>query len=263
MAVTLSGAAFVLSACQPSTRKGKYSDSVDTQTRHAMKHDALVDNAQSVAAWLEEHRSEAILFVGVLLAVLAIGIGSVMFYQHRQEQASIAFGAAMDIYSAPVAQPGTPAQPGVRTYPTSAARAQAANALFLKVANDYGSTSSGKNARYFSGLCYMEMGKTSLAQKTLEQVIHHADKNLAALANLALVNLYQQTGKTPQAIQLLNKIAAHPTTTVPASEAKLELAGIYEGTNPQQAKQIYAQLKDKDSKTAAGQIAAQKLQQMH
>ena len=227
-----------------------------------MKHDALVDNAQSAVAWLEEHKSEAIRFAAVLIAVVAIGIGSVMFYQHRQEQASVAFGAAMDIYSAPVAQPGVPAQPGVRTYPSSAARAQAANALFLKVADSYGSTDSGKNALYFSGLCYMEMGQASQAEKTLKQVVRDGNKNLAALGNLALVNLYQQNGHAPDAITLLNQLASHPTTAVPASEAKLELASMYEKTNPQQAQQIYAQLKDKDSKTAAGQIAAQKLQEM-
>ena len=235
---------------------------MDTQTRHAMKHDALVDNAQSAVAWLEEHKSEAIRFAAVLIAVVAIGIGSVMFYQHRQEQASVAFGAAMDIYSAPVAQPGVPAQPGVRTYPSSVARAQAANALFLKVANSYGSTDSGKNALYFSGLCYMEMGQASQAEKTLKQVVRDGNKNLAALGNLALVNLYQQNGHASDAIKLLNQLASHPTTAVPASEAKLELASMYEKTNPQQAQQIYAQLKDKDSKTAAGQIAAQKLQEM-
>ncbi len=235
---------------------------MDTQTRHAMKHDALVDNAQSAVAWLEEHKSEAIRFAAVLIAVVAIGIGSVMFYQHRQEQASVAFGAAMDIYSAPVAQPGVPAQPGVRTYPSSAARAQAANALFLKVADSYGSTDSGKNALYFSGLCYMEMGQASQAEKTLKQVVRDGNKNLAALGNLALVNLYQQNGHASDAITLLNQLASHPTTAVPASEAKLELASMYEKTNPQQAQQIYAQLKDKDSKTAAGQIAAQKLQEM-
>lgn len=225
-----------------------------------MKHDALVDNAQSAVAWLEEHRSEAILFVGVLLAVLVIGIGSVLLYQHRQEQASVAFGAAMDIYSAPITQAGTPAQPGVRTYPSSSARAQAANAKFEQVAKSYGSTDSGKNALYFSGLCSMEMGQTAVAEKTLHKVVRDGDKNLSALANLALVNLYQQSGKVSDSMKLLNKMIAHPTTTVPASEAQLELAGIYETSNPQQARQIYAQLKDKDAKTAAGQIATQKLQ---
>ena len=227
-----------------------------------MKHDALVDNAHSALGWLEEHKYEAILFAAVLIAVVAIGIGSVMFYQHRQEQASVAFGAAMDIYSAPVSQPGTPAQPGVRTYPSGAARAQAANTQFLKVADDYGSTDSGKNALYFSGLCYLEMGQVPNAEKTLKQVVRDGDKNLAALGNLALANLYRQNGQTSNAIQLLNQLATHPTTAVPASQAKLELAAMYEQTNPQQARQIYAQLKDKDSKTAAGQIATQKLQEM-
>ena len=236
---------------------------MDTQTRHAIKHDALIDQAHSALGWLEDHKSEAILFTVIVVAVLAIGIGSILFYQHRQDEASIAFGAAMDIYSAPVTQPDTPAEPGVRTYPSSVARAEAANTEFLKVADSFGSTDAGKNALYFLGLTYMEMGKTSEAETALKKVAEHGDKNLAALADLALVSVYRQSGRTQDAIQLLNHLAAHPTATVPAGEANLELAGIYEETNPGQAKQIYAQLKDKDSKTTAGQIAAQKLQDMH
>jgi predicted negative regulator of RcsB-dependent stress response len=227
-----------------------------------MKHDALVDSAQNVLGWFEDHKSEAILFSVILVAVIAIGVGSILFYQHRQDEASAAFGAAMDIYSAPVAQPGTPPQPGVRTYPSANARAQAANEQFVKVADSFGSTSAGKRAIYFSGLTYMEMGKTAEAETTLKKAVQKGDKNLAALANLALAGLYQQSGRTSDAVQLLNQLAAHPTTTVPAGESKLELAAIYERTNPEQAKKIYAQLKDKEAKTAAGQIATQKLQQL-
>jgi predicted negative regulator of RcsB-dependent stress response len=236
---------------------------VDTQTRHAIKHDALIDHAHSALGWLEDHKSEAILVSAIVVAVLAIGIGSILFYQHRQDEASVAFGAAMDIYSAPVAQADTPAEPGVRTYPTSVARAKAANVEFSKVADSFGSTDAGKNALYFSGLTDMEMGNTGAAETTLKKVANHGDSNLAALADLALVGLYRQSGRTSDAIGLLQRLASHPTTTVPAGQAKLELAGIYEETNPEQAKQIYAQLKDKDSKTTAGQIATQKLQQMH
>mgnify|MGYP001597316800 CR=1 FL=1 len=227
-----------------------------------MKRDALVDSAQSALEWLEEHKSEAILSAVILVVVVAVGVGSILFYQHRQAEASSAFGAAMDIYGAPVAQPGEPTQPGVRTYPSSTARAEAANVEFVKVADSYGSTDAGKQALYFSGLTYMEMGKTAEAESTLKKTVKDGDKNLAARANLALVSLYQQSGRTQDAIGLLQKLAASPTVTVPVGESKLELAGIYEQTNPEQAKQIYAQLKDKDSKTAAGQIAAQKLQQL-
>ncbi|MHB1938228.1 MAG: tetratricopeptide repeat protein [Acidobacteriaceae bacterium] len=236
---------------------------MDTQTRHAIKHDALIDHAHSALGWLEEHKSQALLVAVIVVAVLAIGISSVLFYQHRQDEASVAFGAAMDIYSAPVDQPDTPAEPGVRTYPSSAARAVAANAEFLKVADSFGSTDAGKNALYFAGLTYMEMGNTAAAETTLKKVADRGDSNLASLADIALVSLYRQNGQTSDAIELLKKLAAHPTTAVPAGQSKLELAGIYEKTDLAQAKQIYAQLKDKDSKTTAGQIAAQKLQQMH
>jgi predicted negative regulator of RcsB-dependent stress response len=236
---------------------------VDTQTRHAIKHDALIDTAHSALGWLEDHKSQAILISAIVIGVLVIGISSILFYQHRQGEASVAFGAAMDIYSAPVDQPGTPPEPGVRTFPSAVARAKAANAEFLKVAGSFGSTDAGKNALYFAGLTYMEMGNPAAAESTLKKVADHGDANLSSLANIALVSLYRQSGRTSDAIDMLKRLVAHPTTAVPAGQSNLELASIYEQTNPGQAKQIYAQLKDKDTKTTAGQIAAQKLQQMH
>jgi predicted negative regulator of RcsB-dependent stress response len=236
---------------------------VDTQTRHAIKHDAFIDHANSALAWLEDHKSQAILVSAIVIGVLVIGISSILFYQHRQDEASIAFGVAMDIYSAPVDQPGTPPEPGVRTFPSAVARAKAANEEFLKVADSFGSTDAGKNALYFTGLTYMEMGNTAAAETTLKKAANHGDANLSSLADIALASLYRQSGRTSDAIAILKNLIAHPTTAVPAGQSNLELASIYEQTNPGQAKQIYAQLKDKDTKTTAGQIAAQKLQQMH
>ena len=59
---------------------------------------------------------------------------------------------------------------------------------------------------------------------------------------------------------MYNQIAAKPSTAVPAGVAKLQLADLYMGENkPEEARKIYAELKDKDSKSAAGVIAAQKL----
>lgn len=227
-----------------------------------MKRDALVDSAQNFLGWLEEHKSQAILFVVVLVVVIAVGVGSILFYEHRQQAASEGFSAAMDLYSAPIQQQGTPAQPGVQTFPTSAARAKAANAQFLQVSGKYGSTDTGKRALYFAGLTYREMGDTAKAESTLKKVADEADDNLAALANLALAGIYRQNGQLSEAEKLLNNLASHPTTTVPASEARLQLGDIFAASNPEKAKLIYAQVKDKNAKTAAGQIAAQRLEQM-
>ena len=59
---------------------------------------------------------------------------------------------------------------------------------------------------------------------------------------------------------LNNNRAATPSTAVPAGVAKLQLADLFMGENkPDEARKIYAELKDKDGKSAAGVIAAQKL----
>ena len=53
---------------------------------------------------------------------------------------------------------------------------------------------------------------------------------------------------------------AHPTTTVPKAAAQLQLAQLYETTQPQEARRLYAEIKDQDKQTDAAQIATQKLQ---
>ncbi len=166
----------------------------------------------------------------------------------------------MQAYQTPLATPGQPVPPGVKTYPSVAERAKAANELFTGVAAKYGMTANGKLARYFAGLTYMEEGQNASAESTLKQVADGWNGDLAALAKLSLAQLYRQTGRDPQAIDLYNELTAKPSTTVPAGLAQLQLAELYESQGkPELAKKIYAQLKDKDAKGPAGMLAAQKL----
>jgi tetratricopeptide (TPR) repeat protein len=187
-------------------------------------------------------------------------VGGVLFYNSRSTQASVAFGAAMQAYQTPLAAPGQQIPPGVKTYPSVAERAKAANQLFMGVADKYGMTPDGKVARYFGGLTYMEQGQNGPAENTLKQVAGGWNGDLAALAKLSLAQLYRQTSRDSQAIELYNELTAKPTTTVPAGLAQLQLAELYESQGkPDLAKKIYAQLKDKDAKGPAGMLAAQKL----
>jgi tetratricopeptide (TPR) repeat protein len=150
--------------------------------------------------------------------------------------------------------------PGVTTYPSIAERAKAAGALFQAVANKYGMTPDGRNARYFAGLTYIEAGENQQAEVTLKKVAGGWDSDLAALAKFALAQLYRNTGRDPQAIDLYNQLSAKPAATVPAGLAQLQLADLYqlEG-KADEARKIYANLKDKDPKGAAGMAATEKL----
>jgi tetratricopeptide (TPR) repeat protein len=232
---------------------------VDTQTRHALKQDRLVEATRTSVDWFQDNRSKIISASVVAAVVLAILVISMVIYDKRSAAADQAFGEAMDTYNTPLAQAGQPPNPGEKTFPTAAARAAVANQQFVNVANHYGFFKAGKTGTYFAGLTAIDLGQMGQAETYLKKVAGDGDAPLAALAKMALANLYQQTNRDSQAIELYKQLIAKPTNTVPADAAKLQLASVYENTNPAEAKQIYVQLKS--SKSAAGQIATQKLQQ--
>jgi tetratricopeptide (TPR) repeat protein len=232
---------------------------VDTQTRHALKQDRLVDATRTSVDWFQDHRSRVIQATVAAVLLIAFVIVALVVYNKRAAAAALAFGEAMDTYNAPLAQPGQPAAPGEKTFPTAAARSTLANRQFAQLANQYGSFEAGKTARYFAGLTAINLGQTGPAETYLKPVADGHDAALGSLAKLALANLYQQMNRNSEAVVLYNQLIAKPTNTVPADAARLQLAALYEKTNPAEANKIYVQLKS--SKTAAGQIATQKLQQ--
>ena len=233
---------------------------MDQQTRHALKEDKFVDTTTHGIDWASENRKPVLVATAVIVALILVAVLGVVIYNSRSDAAAAAFGAAMDTYQSGLAQPGEPTPPGTKTFPTAAARAKAANAQFLAVADKYGMLADGRTARYFAGLTYMESGQTQAAEDTLTRVARGWNVNLAALAKFALAELYRDTNRDAQAIELYDQLAAKPTSTVPYGIAKLTLADLYLSQGKKdEAKKIYAEVKDKDAKGPAGQIAAQKL----
>ena len=233
---------------------------MDQQTKQALKQDKFISTTTHGIEWASEHKQAVIRNGALALAVVIIVVTGFVVYHMRSEAASIAFGDAMQTYQTPLAQADEPAPPGVKTYASIAERAKAANAEFLSVADKYGMTPDGENARYFAGLTYIEAGENQQAEDTLKKVAGGWDGNLAALAKFALAQLYRDTARDPQAIDLYNQLSAKPTTTVPYGLAQLSLADVYNAEGKtEDAKKIYASLKDKDAKGPAGEIAAEKL----
>ena len=233
---------------------------MDQQTKAALKQDKFITTTSHGLEWASENRRSVMTTTALLLAAIVVVVLSAVIYNSRSDAASVAFGAAMQAYQTPLAQPNEPAPPATKTYPSIVERAKAANALFLDVANKYGMTSSGENALYFAGLTYMEAGQNQQAEDTLKKVASAWNGDIAALGKFALAQLYRNTSRDPQAIDLYNELSAKPTTTIPYGLARLQLADLYtEEGKPADANKIYADLKDKDAKGPAGQIAAEKL----
>ncbi len=189
---------------------------------------------------------------------LILGIAVLVFWSLRSTAADTALGAAMDTYNAPLAQPGLPAGDGI--YATAADRLKAANKQFAAVAQQYSWMSQGKKARYFQGITDAELGQNAAAESELKSVADSWNRNTANLAKLALAGLYHQTGRDAQAIDLYNALIAKPSETVSTVVAQLDLADLYAAQGKQdQARALWARIKDADKEGAAGAIASQKL----
>jgi tetratricopeptide (TPR) repeat protein len=231
---------------------------VDTQTRHALKKDKFAQAAASSASWISGHRSGIVRWVIAGALVVVLVIGGLIFWNMRSAAADLALGQAMDLYDAPLAQPGAPPEAGV--YNTSADRAKEANREFVAIAGNFGWLPAGSKAHYFAGVTYQELGQNSSAETELKAAAGSWDHNLSNLAKAALAGLYHQTGRDNQAIDIYNEIAAKPSSTVSTAVAQLDLAELYVAEGKQdQARTLWAKVKDADKDGAAGQIAAQKL----
>jgi predicted negative regulator of RcsB-dependent stress response len=231
---------------------------VDTQTRHALKQDKFAQAAASSADWLSGHSAGVVRWTVTVAAILVVGIGAFVFWNMRSSAAEAALGKAIDLYDTPLAEAGAPAETGV--YTTAAARAKEANREFVAIAHDFGWLPEGTKARYFAGVTYIELDQTGNAETELNAAAKSWNQNLASLAKLALAGLYHQTNRDSDAISLYNELAAKPSTTVSSGVAQLALADLYVDEGQQdQARSLWAKVRDADKDGAAGQIAEQKL----
>ncbi len=209
-------------------------------------------------SWLSGHRSGVVRWVIGGAVVLVLAIGTLILWNVKSAAADTALGAAMDTYNAPLTQPGLPVGNGV--YATSADRSKAANQQFAAVANQYGWLPQGTKAHYFAGITDEELGQNASAETELKAASGAWDRNLSNLAQLALAGLYHQTARDAQAIDIYNALAAKPSETVSTAVAQLDLADLYAAQGKQdQARALWAKVKDADKDGAAGSIATQKL----
>jgi tetratricopeptide (TPR) repeat protein len=210
-------------------------------------------------SWLAQNKNLVIrLSVVIALFALVIIAGSI-WASNQSKKAIAAFNAAMDVYDAPLTQPGQPPVPNVTMYANAAARAKVAYPLFRSTADKYGWFEQGKNSEYFAGLTASDMGDTADAEKALKTASSMHDDTISSLARMALAGLYAQTNRQGEAVKQYEYVIDHPTTAVSASAARLALAGLEETTNPQKARELYAKIKDNNKATVAGEIATQKL----
>jgi tetratricopeptide (TPR) repeat protein len=232
---------------------------VQGYTRRQLKQDKLAETAQGAALWTASHR-RPVIYAAVALIVIVLAVTAFVAWQSRQnEAANIALSGAMRVFTANLRPAGAPATPDVQTFPSLAERGKAAQREFKAVADKYPHTDAGKIARYLEGVSAMQAGDNAAAERQLKAASDAGDKNVAALAKMALASYYRSANRAADATRIYKDLADHPTETVSKAAAQLAMAETYENTDPQQAKALYQQIQRENPTSAAGQTAGAKL----
>jgi len=238
---------------------------VRAETRHRLKEDrfsrATMGAAEATVHWTEEHKSK-LMVGGLILAVaLAVGIGGWYYLNQQDHKASALLNQAVRVLDTPLRPAGAPAEADFPSYTSAKERTTEARKQFQAIVDQYPHTRTAEFAHYFLGLTSYQLGDNAAAERDLKSVAATHNDDLAALAKLALAEVYRDTNRTKDAVDLYNQLIAKPTRSVGKTTAQMELAEMYASTQqPAEAKRVYEQIQKENPATEVAQLATQKLQ---
>jgi hypothetical protein len=228
-------------------------------SRQELKTDQVQEALSHGAEAVLSHKKGLILAL-VIAAIIAGGIFGWRFYSQRQSvKAEAEFNDALVTYEALVVAPGQPPQPNEVSYSDASKKFQDALGKFAIVIKQYPSTRAGQLAKYYSALCEQHLGNSTQAVADLSEIENGSNHDFAAMARFELAQIYDQTGKSGQAVERYNELLSSPSVLVPKPIVLLALAGHYRQSNPAQAAKLYNQIKADYPDSGAAEEADQQL----
>ena len=201
--------------------------------RHRLKENELSHILNEASARFTENRGK----VGaIVLGIVLVALGAVGYWAwntHTQTLAQVMLTDALAIVQSPVEEPkpvnGKPTQtPG--TYPTIAARAEAALVKFTETYNAYPSTRSGIAARYYAASALAMLGRYPDAAARYQEVVDRAGAKEfhGRMAQFGKIEAQLQAKQFDQAIAAAQVLANNTTDdSLPRDAVLMELGRVY------------------------------------
>lgn len=234
---------------------------MDRYTRHQLKQDDFQEKMEVLQIFAEKHLKQIILICAAVLVVVGAVLWMRSYYARQEAAANAELQNAITTFSAYVGtgQESSLAGPG-QSFPTAKAKYQKALTEFSQVVKNYPRTKAGGYALVQMGICQSQLGNETAAIKTLQDASKNSTQGIASQAQFALAGVLAQTGKTDEAARIYQKLANHPTTTVPRATALLAMADAYRATQPKRAREIYDQIqKEFGSDTVIADVLKQQI----
>ncbi len=225
-------------------------------TRHELKeqlqHDHFSDSVSNALNYASSHKQRLIQW-GVAAAIaLIVIVGVIWFNSYRRSLREQDLQAAFTILDAQVGPPND----YVKTFATQDEKTQASMKALAHVAAKDAGTREGSLAQYYLGTLKAQKGDSRGAETDLRAVADSGTDS-AALAKIALAQLYISSKRTSDAQALLRSLVNKPTDLVSKSQAEVLLAQLDQTVNPKQSKEILQRLKASNPDPAVSRAADQ------
>lgn len=238
--------------------------------RHHLKENEISGFVNDTIARVTENKRAAGMTATAVALVVVAGVGYWAWHTRSEVRAQTMFSEALIILQSPVEAPTAAAegakpeqQPG--TYPTTAARAEAALPKFMAVADAYPSSESGIAARYYGASALVLLGRAPEAATRYQEVIDRAgaDSFPGKMARLGLVNAQLLAKQFDQAITGAQALANTDDEDLPRDAMLMQLARIYAvAGKPTEAKQTFDKVVAEFPDSLYAEEARQRLEAM-
>jgi len=191
--------------------------------KHTVKENELDNLIQNVKDFVAKDPKKVLIPAGIVIVLLAGGLGFTKYYQSQSQKASWGFMEAQALYSQALSTPDKS---------TQLIQLSKCQESFKKIAADYGMSKEGKTARVYLGDCYYQSGKYDDAIKTYRDAISSgAPKLPAAWAQMSIGYAYVNKSDYKTALAEFQKVTTNYPESFLVPMAKLQMGNCYEKLN--------------------------------
>jgi TolA-binding protein len=198
-----------------------------SKERHQLKQNDFAQTATKVAESLREQSSRAVTAIGAVVAIGVIVGGLLYWRKHTADQAGALLATAITVEQAPIAPPSTlpTSTQSVNTFPTEAARAEAALKAFQAVTTQFPSSDAAVAAKYHSAGALLTLGRTDEARTVFQEVVESSGSSIyQPMARLGIAQVLLQQSKNDDAIKAFTDLAADRDGPLPVDGVLMQLA---------------------------------------
>ncbi len=221
---------------------------MDRFTRKELKSDKFALEVQHSVEYVSDHRRQLIRWGSIAAAVVVLAAAIYIYRQYQHNVREEALASALKVQNANV---GGQATEFMLIFPTQAEKDKASDKAFTGIATKYSGSEEGVIAEYYLGANAADRGNLPEAERRLKTVIDSGNADYAALAKLALAQVYSGEGKLAEGEKLIRSVMDHPTLFVSKDTATIALAHLIAPTKPQDARKLLEPLRTSTRSTVS------------